>query len=69
MKKQANTNSTLLNFTYGINGSIGTKSPDEFFRSTFTEYLLLCACTAKTINEIADDLGVSLCTLKLRWNF
>ena len=46
--------------SYGINGSIGTKSPDEFFRSTLSQNISYCVRnTAKTINEIADDLGVS----------
>lgn len=46
--------------SYGINGSIGTKSPDEFFRSTLSQNICYCVRnTAKTINEIADDLGVS----------
>ena len=46
--------------SYGINGNIGTKSPDEFFRSTLLQNICYCVRnTAKTINEIADDLGVS----------
>ena len=46
--------------SYGINGSIGTKSPDEFFRSTLSQNICYCVRnTAKTINELADDLGVS----------
>lgn len=46
--------------SYGINGSIGTKTPDEFFRSTLSQNICYCVRnTAKTINEIADDLGVS----------
>ncbi len=44
----------------GINGSIGTKSPDEFFRSALTQNICYCVRnSAKTIHEIADDLGVS----------
>lgn len=44
----------------GINGSVGTKSPDEFFRSRLSQNICYCVRnTAKTINEIADDLGVS----------
>ena len=44
----------------GFNGSIGTKSLDEFFRSTLSQNICYCVRnTAKTINEIADDLGVS----------
>ncbi len=46
--------------SYRINGSIGTKSPDEFFRSTLSQNICYCVRkTAKTVNEIADDLGVS----------
>lgn len=46
--------------SYGINGSVGTKSPDEFFRSTLSQNICYCVRnSAKTINEIADDLGVS----------
>jgi len=46
--------------SYGINGNIGTKSPNEFFRSTLSQNICYCVRnTAKTINEIADDLGVS----------
>jgi len=45
---------------YGINGSVGKKSPDEFFRSALSQNICYCVRnTAKTINEIADDLGVS----------
>lgn len=46
--------------SYGINGSVGTKSPDEFFRSALSQNICYCVRdTAKTVNEIADDLGVS----------
>ena len=46
--------------SYGINGSVGTKSPDEFFRSTLSQNICYCVRNAaKTVNEIADDLGVS----------
>ncbi len=46
--------------SYGINGTIGTKSPDEFFRSALSQNICYCVRNkAKTINEIADDLGVS----------
>lgn len=46
--------------SYGINGSSGTKSPDEFFRSPLSQNICYCVRdTAKTVNEIADDLGVS----------
>ena len=44
----------------GINGSAGTKSPEEFFRSALAQNICYCVRnTAKTINEMADDLGVS----------
>lgn len=44
----------------GLNGSVGTKSLDEFFRSTLSQNICYCVRnTAKTVNEIADDLGVS----------
>ncbi|MBQ4047124.1 MAG: RNA polymerase sigma factor [Clostridia bacterium] len=46
--------------SYGINGNIGTKSLDEFFRSALSQNICYCVRnTAKTIHEIADDLGVS----------
>ncbi len=46
--------------SYGINGSIGTKSCDEFFRSALSQNICYCVRNqAKTVNEIADDLGVS----------
>ena len=45
---------------YGVNGNIGKKSPDEFFRSTLSQNICYCVRNmAKTVNEIADDLGVS----------
>ena len=44
----------------GINGSAGKKSPDEFFRSALAQNICYCVRNkAKTMNEIADDLGVS----------
>ena len=43
-----------------IIGSVGKKSPDEFFRSALTQNICYCVRnTAKTVNNIADDLGVS----------
>ena len=45
---------------YGINGNVGKKSPDEFFRSTLSQNICYCVRNmAKTVNEIAGDLGVS----------
>ena len=44
----------------GISGSIGTKSTDEFLRSALSQNICYCIRNeAKTINEIADNLGVS----------
>lgn len=46
--------------SYGINGSVGTKALDDFFRSALPQNICYCVRdTAKTINEIADALGVS----------
>lgn len=43
-----------------INGSIGTKSCDDFFRSALSQNICYCIRDeAKTVNEIADDLSVS----------
>ncbi len=44
----------------GLNGSLGKKSLDEFLHSSLTQNICYSIRnTAKTINEIADDLGVS----------
>ncbi|MBQ4510583.1 MAG: sigma-70 family RNA polymerase sigma factor [Clostridia bacterium] len=44
----------------GISGSIGTKSTEEFFRSALSQNICYCVRNeAKTINDIADALGVS----------
>lgn len=46
--------------SYGLSGSIGTKSLDEFFRSTLSQNVCYCVRNqAKSINEIAEELGVS----------
>ena len=46
--------------SWGINGTVGTKDPDEFFRSPLSQNICYCVRnTEKTVNEIADDLGVS----------
>lgn len=46
--------------SYGLNGTVGTKSPDEFFRSALSQNICYCVRNeAKTVEEIADDLGVS----------
>ena len=61
MRKTSNLKFSPIHFhSYGINGSIGTKDPDIFFRSALLQNICYCVRnTAKTVNEIADDLGVS----------
>ncbi len=56
--------------SYGINGSVGKKSPEEFFRSTLSQNICYCVRNeAKTVNEIADDLGVSPVYVETEANF
>ena len=44
----------------GIVGSAGERPLDDFFRSALSQNICYCVRnTAKTVNEIADDLGVS----------
>ncbi len=46
--------------SYGMNGSVGKKSPEEFFRSALSQNICYCVRNEpKTVNEISDDLGVS----------
>ena len=46
--------------SYGINGNVGAKSPETFFRSALSQNICYCVRnTAKTVAQIADDLGVS----------
>ena len=46
--------------SYGFNGSVGSRNPEEFFRSTLPQNICYAVRNeAKTVNEIADDLGVS----------
>ncbi|MBO5036756.1 MAG: sigma-70 family RNA polymerase sigma factor [Clostridia bacterium] len=46
--------------SFGINGSSGTKDLNEFFRSTLSQNICYSIRDQyKTVNEIADDLGVS----------
>ncbi len=46
--------------SYGVNGSVGKKSPEEFFRSALSQNICYCVRNEpKTVNEISDDLGVS----------
>ncbi|MBP3638079.1 MAG: RNA polymerase sigma factor [Clostridia bacterium] len=61
MRKTSNLKFNPIKFhSCGINGSAGKKSLDEFFRSTLSQNICYCVRnTAKTMNEIADDLGVS----------
>ncbi|MBR6776719.1 MAG: sigma-70 family RNA polymerase sigma factor [Clostridia bacterium] len=54
----------------GINGDVGTKNPDEFFRSTLSQNICYCVRNIpKTVNEIADDLGVSPVYIESEVNF
>lgn len=47
-------------YSYGISGQTGTKSLEEFFRAALPQNICYCVRRqAKTVNEIADDLGVS----------
>ena len=61
MRKSSELKFNPIKFTsVGINGSIGTKSCDEFFRSALSQNICYCVRNeAKTVNEIADALGVS----------
>ncbi len=44
----------------GISGSVGTKDPVEYFSSALVQNICYCVRnTPKTVNQIADDLGVS----------
>lgn len=46
--------------SFGINGSVGTKSPQDLFCGLLSQNICYCILRqAKTISEIADDLGVS----------
>ena len=47
-------------YSYGISGQTGAKSPEEFFRAALPQNICYSVRRqAKTVNEIADDLGVS----------
>ena len=61
MRKTSELKFNPIKFTsVGINGSVGTKSVDEFFRSALSQNICYCVRNeAKTIHEIADALGVS----------
>ena len=46
--------------SYGINGSVGKKSPEDILRSTLSQNICYCVRNrAMSVNEIADALGVS----------
>ncbi len=61
MRKSSELKFNPIHFhSYGISGSGGSKSPDEIFRSTLAQNICYCVRdTAKTVNEISEDLGVS----------
>lgn len=64
MEKMRNLNELKFNpikfASVGINGSIGTKSIDDYFKSTLVQNICyVIKDEPKTINEIADLLGVS----------
>lgn len=61
MRETSNLKFNPIKFdSIGMNGSSGTKSLDDFFRSTLSQNICYCVRNeAKTVNEIADDLGVS----------
>ena len=61
MREASNLKFNPIKFTgYGINGSPGDKSPDDFFRSVLPQNICYAVRNEwKTVNEIADDLGVS----------
>ncbi len=61
MRQTSNLKFNPIHFeSVGMNGRSGTKSLDEFFRSALSQNICYCVRrTAKTVGEIADDLGVS----------
>lgn len=61
MRKSSELKFNPLRFhSCGFNGSMGTKSMSDFFRSALSQNICYCVRNNfKTINEIADDLGVS----------
>lgn len=42
--------------SYDINGSVGKKFPDEFFRSALAQNI--CCCVRNSVKKNADDMGV-----------
>ncbi|MBQ7360177.1 MAG: sigma-70 family RNA polymerase sigma factor [Lachnospiraceae bacterium] len=61
MRKTSELKFNPIKFTsYGVNGSNGDMSPDDYFRTPLSQNICYCVRdTAMTINEIADALGVS----------
>lgn len=61
MRKTGELKFNPIKFSFcGINGSVGTISPNDFFRSALSQNICYCVRnTAKSINEIADEIGVS----------
>lgn len=61
MRKPSDLKFNPIHFeSIGMNGKSGTKSLDEFFRSTLSQNICYCVRkTAKTVGSIADALGVS----------
>ena len=46
--------------THSVDGSIGDRSPADFFRTALPQNICYCVRnTAKTVGQIADELGVS----------
>ena len=46
--------------SFSINGSIGTRPPEDYLRSAIEQNICYCVRdTARTVGEIADSLGVS----------
>ena len=61
MRKNSELKFNPIKFTCGFSGSTGTKgAPSAFFRSPITQNIAYCVRKEpKTVNEIADALGVS----------
>jgi len=61
MRKTSELKFNPINFqNCGFNGSLGTKTMEEFFRSALSQNICYCVRNeSKTVNEIADALGVS----------
>ena len=61
MRKSSELKFNPIKFScYGLSGSVGKESLDNFLRSSLAQNICYSVkSTAKTVNEIADDLGVS----------